>query len=313
MTSNGSGVLGPVVVGTDGSATARRAVRWAAREALARGRELRIVLAYGGVDPTLMSEASLWRRYQQGILDRARHDVDEALRAADEVAPGLIVTDRLVDGPAAPVLLEEAGRGLLVVGERGEADLGEPFAGSVAASCAAHSAGPVVVVRGDVTADDAAPVVVGVDGSPTSAAAVDFAVEAADAAGCPLVAVHTWWDLRIGPDLEPLLDWGAIATSERRILAEQLAGHSAAHPDVAISSVVERTHPSAALEHHARGARLLVVGTRGRGPVAGLLLGSVSRRMVHRSPCPLAVVPPPGGPRHPLARTQDARRRPESV
>jgi nucleotide-binding universal stress UspA family protein len=205
-----------------------------------------------------------------------------------------------VDAPAAPALLSRAGDGLLVVGERGAGDLGEPFAGSVASTVVVHAAGPVVVVRGDEPIDPDGPVVVGVDGSPASDAAIDFAVETADAAGCPLVAVHTWWDSFLGPDLEPLLYWGAIEADEHRVLAEQLAGRSATHPDLEVRTVVERSRPATVLLEQARGAQLLVVGSRGRGGFAGLLLGSVSRSLVNRAPCPVAVVPPPGGPRHRL-------------
>ncbi|HSK60905.1 MAG TPA: universal stress protein, partial [Actinomycetospora sp.] len=135
----------------------------------------------------------------------------------------------------------------------------------------------------------------GVDGSPAAAAAIDFAVATADAAGCPLVAVHTWWDPFLEAVPEPLLPREAVVDEERRLLAEQLAGRSSEYPDLVVSTVVERAHPSRLLLERARGARLLVVGTRGRGGFAGLVLGSVSRAMVHRAPCPVAVVPAPGG------------------
>jgi nucleotide-binding universal stress UspA family protein len=307
--SHGDGLAGPgrpVVVGVDGSAPAERAVRWAARTAVEQGRPLHLVLAYGGVDPSLVADAQIWRAYQQRLLDRARRDAERAVAVAHGVQPDLEVTEELVEGPAAPALLDRAGEGLLVVGARGEANLGEPFAGSVATTVAAHAAGPVVVVRGEEPTVPEAPVVVAVDGSPASTAAIDLAVVAADVAGCPLVAVHTWWDLLVPPEMEPLLDWGAISGDEHRVLAEQLAGRCAAHPDVEVSTVVRRAHPSRVLLEQARGARLLVVGTRGRGPVTGLLLGSVSRRMVHQAPCPVAVVPPPGGARHPLTTRQPA-------
>lgn len=88
------------------------------------------------------------------------------------------------------------------------------------------------------------------------------------------------------------------------MLAEQLAGGSATRPDVEVSTVVERSHLSRVLLEHARGARLLVVGTRGRGGFTAFVLGSVSRTMVHRAPCPIAVVPPPGGTRPALAATR---------
>jgi len=295
MASDGAGTGRPVVVGADGSESALRAVRWAARTAASRGRGLHVVHAYGGVDPSLVADASLWRRYQQDLLDHAREIAARAVAVAHEAAPSVTVTEELVDGAAAPALLERADDALLVVGEQGSGGLGGTLVGSVASSVAAHAVAPVVVVRGDEPTEPAAPVVVGVDGSPVSDAAIDFAVVAADLAGCPLVAVHTWWDPLFDPVTEPLLGWDAIVDDERRVLAEQLAGRSAAHPDLVVSTVVERSHPSRTLLDRARGARLLVVGSRGRGGFAGLLLGSVGRAMVHRAPCPVAVVPPPGG------------------
>jgi nucleotide-binding universal stress UspA family protein len=297
--SSGEGARS-VLVGVDGSESSLRAVRWAARTAASGRRGLRIVCAYAAVDPALLTDAQMWRRYQHDLRDSAHQQIAQAVTVAHDVASELVVTEELVEGPAAPALLDRAGDGLLVVGGHGAGGLDPPFAGSVAATVAAHAAGPVVVVRGVAHIDPGAPVVVGVDGSRASSAAIDFAVEAADAAGCPLVAVHTYWDLLVGPELPAVLDWDAIAEDERRVLAEQLAGRSATHPDVLVSTVVERSHPSRVLLEHAHGARLLVVGTRGRGGFVGLLLGSVSRAMMHRAPCPVAVVPPPGGPRHPL-------------
>lgn len=301
---------GSVVVGVDGSGTALRAVRWAARAAASEARGLSIVLAYDEVDRAVLAEPRSGRHDRPDLLEGFRAQVARAVTEARAVVPGLAVTGELVEGPAAPALLDRAGDGLLVVGEHAVGVFGGPLLGSVAAAVAAHAAGPVVVVRGEDPPAADAPVVVGVDGSPASTVAIDFAVAAADAAGCPLVAVHTWWDLLVGPELEPLRGWGAVAVEERRVLAEQLAGRSSTHPDVTVSTVVERSHPSRVLLAHARGARLLVVGTRGRGGFAGLLLGSVSRTMVHRSPCPVAVVPPPGGPEYPLraTRTEAAER-----
>lgn len=284
-----------VVVGADGSEEALRAVRWAARAAASRGRALLVMVAYGGADPSLVADADIWRRYRVRLLARAQQDAEHAVAVARAAAPAVPVSEEVVDGPAAPALLERAGReGLLVVGACGQGRIADALLGSVASAVVAHAEGPVVVVRGEEPAVPTAPVVVGVDGSPSSTAATDFAMETADVAGCPLVAVHTWWDPTVEPVLEPLLeDWTALVDEERRVLAEQLAGRSGTYPDLVVSTVVERRHPSRALLSYARGARLLVVGSRGRGGFAGLLLGSVSRSVLHRAPCPVAVVPGP--------------------
>jgi nucleotide-binding universal stress UspA family protein len=182
---------------------------------------------------------------------------------AAAAAPSLEVTQEVVDGPAVPALLERAGDGLLVVGEQGASGLGGALVGSVASTVAAHAAGPVVVVRGEVATDATAPVVVGVDGSPAGEAAVDVVVAVADAEGCPLVAVHTWWDPLVDSVPEAFVDLDAITDDERRVLAEQLAGRSATHPDLEVSTVVVRSRAVPALLEQARGARLLVVGHAG--------------------------------------------------
>lgn len=215
---------GSVVVGVDGSGTALRAVRWAARAAASEARGLSIVLAYDEVDRAVLAEPRSGRHDRPDLLEGFRAQVARAVTEARAVVPGLAVTGELVEGPAAPALLDRAGDGLLVVGEHAVGVFGGPLLGSVAAAVAAHAAGPVVVVRGEDPPAADAPVVVGVDGSPASTVAIDFAVAAAEAAGCPLVAVHTWWDLLVGPELEPLRGWGAVAVEERRVLAEQLAG-----------------------------------------------------------------------------------------
>lgn len=293
-TGDGAAPGRPVVVGADGSESALRAVRWAARAARSTGRGLLVVSAYGGVDPSLVADADIWRRYQQELLDQARVLAGRAVETAEAEAPSLEVVHELVDGPAAPALLERAGDGLLVVGEQGAGGLGGALLGSVASTVAAHAEGPVVVVRGEVATGPDAPVVVGVDGSPASATAIDFAATVADTEGCPLVAVHTWFDPLVDSVPEAFVDLDAITADERRVLSEQLAGRSAIHPDLDVSMVVTRSRAVRELLDRARGARLLVVGTRGRGGFAGLLLGSVSRGLVHRAPCPVAVVPPPG-------------------
>jgi nucleotide-binding universal stress UspA family protein len=76
------------------------------------------------------------------------------------------------------------------------------------------------------------------------------------------------------------------------VLDGSLAGWREKYPDVGVERVVTEDPPARSLLHHARGARLLVVGSRGHGPVAGMLLGSTSQALVHHSPCPVAVVRP---------------------
>lgn len=166
--------------------------------------------------------------------------------------------------------------------------------GSVAQSLAGQAGCPVVVVRGDAAGavPTEGPVVVGVDGSPTGEAALAFAYEAAADRSAPLVAVHAWMDAVVDPVMVPLLDRELMETEERVVLAERLAGWAEKYPEVAVRRVVILDRPVHALLEAARDAQLLVVGSRGRSGVRGLLLGSVGHAVLHRSPCPVAVVRP---------------------
>ena len=279
-----------VVVGVDGSARATEAVRWAAVEAARRGVPVRLVCAvHDAADRVLRAE--LVQHYEKVVTRRAREVLTEALDVAGREVPGVEVESELATGHPVGVLREESERALLVVvGDRGLSRVAGLLAGSVSVALATHAACPVVVVRGpESSGRDDRPVVVGVDGSPGGEAAVAFAYEAASFRRVGLVAVHTWWDLFADPALAPLLDWDAIETDERLLLAERLAGWAEKYPDVAVERVITRGLPAQQLLRRAAGAQLVVVGSRGRSELAGLVLGSVSNTLLHRSPCPVVV------------------------
>jgi nucleotide-binding universal stress UspA family protein len=174
-----------------------------------------------------------------------------------------------------------------VVGDRGRGRATSALAGSVAVGVAAHSACPVVVVRGtEGHSDQPLPVVVGIDGTPLSEAAIAFAFEAASARRAPLVAVHTW----DGSVIAELVDWQSAAVEAEEELAERLAGWGAKYPNVAVQRVVGRAAAARALLDQSTRAQLVVVGSRGHGEIAGLLLDSVSNALVHAAGCPVAIV-----------------------
>jgi len=284
----------PVVVGVDGSESAQRAVRWAAQEAVRRGVPLRVVTAFEWMHDHAVGQVALGASYREIMLGIARDQLAEGVRIVEGEQPALEVQSQLVVGYPIPVLTDEARRAqLVVIGDRGLGGVTGLLVGSVAVALGAHAECPVVVVRGEAEQPDPAlPVVVGVDGSPTSEAALAFAYAAAAARNVPLVAVHTWWDLLVDPALAPLLDWDAIENDERIVLAERLAGWGEKYPDVRVERLVTREHASHALVERSQRAQLLVVGSRGRGGVAGLVLGSVSHAVLHRAHCPVAVVRP---------------------
>lgn len=286
----------PVVVAVDGSESAKHAARWAAREARLRGLRLRVVhvyqwplLAYG---PVLVDSTGL----REVIEDNATTFVHEAVTVAEEAAPGLNPESELHRGPAAAILREVSREAaLLVLGSRGLGGFSGLLAGSVTVAMAAHGHCPVVVVREDQP-DPNGPVVVGVDGSPAGMSAVALAFEEASVHGCGLVAVHAWTDMvvPITPNGAhyPELDWTGHAERATELVAERLAGWQEQYPDVKVQRVVEYDRPAHALISVAKGAQLLVVGSRGRGGFSGLTLGSVSQAMIHHAPCPVLIARP---------------------
>lgn len=287
----------PVLVGIDGSRSATDAVRWAAAEARRRHTGLRLVEAFGWLPVEDAGDAAhVEPSYGQVLAAAARERLAAAAAVAAQVAPEVQVeTDLLTDYPIPRLVAESATAQLVVVGDRGLAGITGLLIGSVAAGVAAHAQCPIVVVRGVEPGGPIpveGPVVVGVDGSPLSEAALACAFEAASARGTGLVAVHTWRDSMVDGSVAPLIDWDAVVVEEQAVLAERLAGWSVKYPDVPVERVVTRDRPAHALRERSRGAQLLVVGSRGRGGLVGTLLGSVSQTLLHHASCPVLVVRP---------------------
>ena len=140
-------------------------------------------------------------------------------------------------------------------------------------------------------------IVVGVDGSASSDAALRFAAEDAATHGCRLVAVHAWsMPVMVGSPYAPS---PALAADLEGAAKEVLAGAldrvlgAEAERGMPVEGIVAQGHAGEVLLRHAVGARELVVGSRGRGGFVGLLLGSVSQHCAHHAPCPIVIVPAP--------------------
>lgn len=284
-----------VVVGVDGSPDALRAVRWAARDAARRGADLDLVAAIVWAEDRLPGIPALVPDRTGDVLrNLAMLALDEAEATAAEAAPGIVTTRREVVG-FAPSVLRAAARGaeVLVVGDRGRGRIASVMAGSVAVALAAHASCPVVVVRGaleDGSAEATGPVVVGIDGTSRSDAALAFAFAEASAQGARLLAVHTWSDVVNDPYLAPLIRWELVAEDEANRLADRLAGWQEKYPEVEVEQLVARGRAAHVLLDRSVGARLVVVGSRGHGEVLGLLLDSVGNALIHGASCPVAVV-----------------------
>ncbi|HEX6345921.1 universal stress protein [Umezawaea sp.] len=284
----------PIVAGVDGSSSALDAVEWAARECARHRVPLRLVHALlipvQGY-PELLISAHEARQAMEGQAEAWLAEAEKAARAA---APTVDVEAVRLSGAVVPVLVEESREARMVVlGSQGLGGFTGLLVGSTAVGLSAHGLCPVVVVRGDPGPD--APVVVGVDGSPASEAAIGFAFEAASTRGAPLTAVMTWTDFLVDSpynEARLAIDWERVEEAERRLLAQRMAGWQEKYPDVRVNRLVLRDRPVRALLKLAEDAQLLVVGSRGHGGFTGMLLGSTSQALVYHAPCPLAVVRP---------------------
>lgn len=289
-----------VVVGIDLSGTAEPALEWAAAEAHRRGLPLRIVHAYP--PPTYPSTGSglLPGGTVVGLGEALRKvAVDSVSECADRVQlahPDLVVHGHVRCGSGAATLVEASrSAALVVVGARGLGSVAGAVLGSVSMHVCAHASSPVVVVREPSHARTTAPVVVGIDGTASSREALAFAVAEASSRGVGLTVVHTWRAGGDGGDWAPE-GWSAgspgLPAAEAALVSEAVAGLGEQYPDVEIRRMVSGGDPTETLEHVSRAACLVVVGTRGRGIVAGWLTGSVSRAVLRSAHCPVAVVHP---------------------
>jgi nucleotide-binding universal stress UspA family protein len=134
-------------------------------------------------------------------------------------------------------------------------------------------------------------IVVGVDGSDASKDALLWAARQAELTGSALVAVMSWEfpSMAYGAVM-PLPDDFDIAGASQKIVDEAIDDTLGEHPAVQVSTVVAEGPPALELLKTAKNADLLVVGSRGHGAFAGMLLGSVSEHCVTHSPCPVVVV-----------------------
>ena len=261
-----------IVVGVDGTSTGLRAVAWAAKEALLRGRPLRLVHAapYVGTpdDPAGRGRAD-------AVLARAR---TVAHQIAPEVATEAVV---LPDPPVAALVDASADAELLVIGMIGGSGP-EIVLGSVTLDITTAAHCPVAVVRGESAADHTArrtpaPVLLGIESVDADAAAVTVAFDDAERHGSGLTVVQV-------PSHPRHLGLAASAVHD------QLAPWRSAHPRVEVTIRIGQGNPGLALLHESTDARHIVLGTRGRHAAVRAVLGSVSRFVLRHSRVPVTIV-----------------------
>jgi nucleotide-binding universal stress UspA family protein len=297
----GTKVVSPkIVVGVDGSDPSMAALRWAAFEAHRRNTGVLVLSCYS-IPMYGIAEGAAYRSnediemYKQGAETVAA----QAVELLAELDPQLVVESRTTMSPAAVAIAEAAVSGdEIVVGATGHTGFMDGVLGSVPISVVHRSHCPVIVVPPKPVAD-AGPtmrkIVVGLDGSPGSLEALEWAYGQAIVSGAELTAVHGWIYPYPGartsvsePRTQMQLDAMEELKSSLESLGPRLVGGTIhVHP-----KLIELA-PAESLLHEAKDADLLVVGSRGRGALRSSLLGSVSRTVAQHAACPVVIVRAP--------------------
>nr|WP_238352893.1 universal stress protein [Kribbella solani] len=282
----------PIVVGYDGSAASDAAARWAAGTAERLGRRVRMIHVMPW--PVIRSTSGASLLAGREVLERAAERLlEKACRRLRSGYPEVAIEAEVTIGDLVPSLLRAgAGAAMLVLGSRGLGEVRELTEGSVTTHVATHATGPVVVVPAGWSPRPG-DVVVGVDGSAHGRNAIGFAFRFAEEAGESVRAVLAWHDPQsTGPgDMRfPVTDPDALEEDSAAVLGEAVAGQAVDHPDVKTTEKLVHGIAATVLVDESRDASLLVVGSHGRGRLRGLLLGSVSRAVLHHAACPIAVV-----------------------
>jgi nucleotide-binding universal stress UspA family protein len=289
-----------VVVGVDGSAPSTAALRWAVSEADLRSVPLTVChVGWLPQGQELGTEAASPAGTPGSDI------VSAAARLSRQIAPGVTVHGCRREGPPADGLLQIAEEcELLVLGVRGAGAWGGLGLGSVSSRVAAHARKPVVFAHGDGSWQGER-VVVGVDDSAAAEAAAGFAFQEAALRQVPLTAVLSWWITPL-PVRGGYLSLASAEGSrgrgdhptygeEMRRLAEDrlkqvLTPWRSKFPAVDVTSALRTDAPPRALHDAAGRAGLLVIGSRGLGPIRRLLLGSVGHAVLQHPPCSVAIV-----------------------
>jgi nucleotide-binding universal stress UspA family protein len=287
-----------IIVGADGSEPSFQALRWAVHEARRHNAEVRVISCYlvpgyAGFDGTAIYPSSVdVETLQQG----AAEVVSRAVELAAEIDPKLIVDGATPMSSPVVGITESAMLGdEIVLGATGHSGLMAGLLGSVAAGVTHRAHVPVVVVPTKSAVefgDEMKKIVVGVDGSPESLLALDWAYGAARLSGAELTVVHAWlypYPISDASPREVRKPMEVDAESELQVSLDSLGSRLTGGSVVVHRMLCEDSAVDALLKE-GDGADLVVVGSRGRGGFRSRLLGSVSRTLVQHATCPVAVI-----------------------
>lgn len=285
-----------IVVATDGSDDAHRAVQWAAEQAYLERRPLTVVTAIGAAGVPAIAWAGMGAAYAyqpEEILEYGQAVVDEGLALARHLRPALEIETRVLHGDPRQALVELGSHAhLLVVGSRGRGVFRSKVLGSVSAAVSRDAACPVVVCRPRDHDAATVGVLVGADGTLESLPVIEFAFLQASQHGLPLTVVHSIWD-------EIAAIHGPVSTApgepgleeQRMILSESVAGMSAKFPEVPVELRLARGLAEDCLTTRSATWDLIVVGRHPVDTLFQFLTGSVATAVVERAHTTVVVVP----------------------
>ena len=275
----------PIIVGYHPGPHAGEALAWAVREA--DHLRLPLVVVYAADYPGMVSGAEEPgpTALDGGALEAAEEVTASAVAAAQQLRPRVDVRGLTrVTGPTRALVDASPDASMVVVGSRGRGPVLGAVLGSVSRTIAARAQCPVVVVPPGTGRREAGPgrcVTVGTDGSHVADRAVRHAAAVAVSRGAVLeILCCTGGTSPIpvsGPEAEDI-----VVAAER-----DLAG---SHPDLAVFTRVLPCAPQAALVAASEHAGLVVVGSRGRGVLGEIVLGSVSAATIRDAACPVVVL-----------------------
>jgi nucleotide-binding universal stress UspA family protein len=277
-------------VGFYGSPSSSEAVQWAAAEASLRGARLRIISCYPmPVVPPALLELQGDDAYLS-VLDETHANLQQMQAIVAESHPALEVSAVASADPAASALLDDVSEDdLVVVGSSNHHGVAALWLGSTARHVVRHSPCPVAVVPGPGSWGYTDRGVVGVDGSPTSRRALQWAADEADRRGAKLLVIHAWMYpyMHADPDSSQardltLVDAACLVDREVESVREQFAAE--------VTGRLIECSPSSALLATVRHGDLLVLGSNGHGAVHATLFGSTVNAVLDRSTVPTVVV-----------------------
>jgi nucleotide-binding universal stress UspA family protein len=284
----------PIVVGVDGTSEAILAARFAAGLAVWLGEPLRLVHAMPGVDETLLVLATA-RQTDAGQYPRELGEdaLDRAAAAVHADFPTLRVTRTLSHRRPESALVELSHHArLLVLAAADVSPTGALLLGSTTLAVASRAACPVIAWRGPDVAPNDRPIVVGIDESSPCPAALATAFELANCVGVGLTAVYAISPQRTAVEMNvPITDWETLQSRSRQRLSRITKPYVDLWPKVRVSHVVEFGKASRIILSHASGAQMVVVGSRRRGRLASVLLGSTGLNLLHHAPVPVVICP----------------------